>query len=262
MNYGICCGPDRFDCLAENGYSYAEPPMAALRGLDDERLFEIKAKADRCGIAVEGFNCFFGGDAKLNSDPEDSLLAYAGRNFKVANILGASYCVIGSGVSRRIPDENLRDALLEKYVRVFDSIASLGAKFGVRTIFEPLCKDETNFCNTLTEGIEFVRRVGNENLGCLVDFYHFYLSGEDLSEFDILRPGELSHVHVARPDPDRAYLKEENRATFVKWAEALRRVGYDGNLSIECTFGKDFEAEIRASRPMLALFDSERFVGS
>ena len=256
MKYGVCCGPDRFGFLAGSGYSYAEPPLAALRGLDDDALRGVRDVALRSGIAIEGFNCFFGGDAKLCSDPADSLLAYAKRNFETANILGASYCVIGSGVSRRIPDESLRPALTEKYLDVFDRIASLGSEHGVRVFFEPLCSEETNFCNTLTEGLEFVRRVGNANLGLVADLYHFYVNGEDLREFDELKPGELSHVHIARPDPDRGYLREENRETFEKWGAKLRETGYDGNITIECTFGKDFEAEIRASRPMLELFGS------
>ena len=252
--YGICCGADRFALAAEKGFGYVEPALASLHNADDALLASVKRRADEAGVRIDGFNCFFGGEIMLHRDAPEDIAAYAERNFEIARKLEASYCVIGSGRSRAVPEGADRGAALENLRRMLDMIGTAGKKHGIRIFVEPLQKAETNLINTFSEGLALCRSIGSDNVGCMLDLYHFYMNGEDLSELDEAGPGELCHVHIARPDPDRGYLRETDREKLTEWANKLKSKGYGGRISIECTWGADIPAEFGSSAKMLSLF--------
>ena len=105
--------------------------------------------------------------------------------------------------------------------------------------------------NTFEQGLALCRAAGVGNLGCLVDLYHFYKNGEDLSVFDDLEPGDLRHVHLARPDEDRRAPTEADAETLKLWAEKLKASGYDGRVSLECIWGDDFGGEAKTAAKIL-----------
>ncbi len=255
MIHGVCCGAAGIKAAADAGLGYIEPALNQMRSLDDEKLDAIRREAEAAGVPAAGFNCFFGGEIMLYKTDRDEILGYAEHNFKVAQRLGGSYCVIGSGRSRAVPDDMDRAAAEDAFCSIVSAMGKIAAKYGLELVIEPLQTAETNFINTLSDGLRISRRIGAENVGCLVDFYHFYQNGEDLSEFDSLEPGKLRHVHIARPNADRGYLREEDSKTLSAWAEKLKKTGYDGRISLECTWGGDFAAEVKTAARMLELFE-------
>lgn len=255
MIHGVCCGAAGIKAAADAGLAYIEPALNQMRSLDGEKLDAIRREAEAAGVPAAGFNCFFGGEIMLYKTDRDEILGYAEHNFKVAQRLGGSYCVIGSGRSRSVPDGGDRAAAEDSFCKTVSAIGRLAAEYGVDLYLEPLQRAETNFMNTLTDGVRLCRRIGMDNVGVLLDLYHFYQNGEELSELDCLTPGELRHVHIARPNADRGYLREEDSKTLSAWAEKLKSTGYDGRISLECTWGGDFAAEVKTSARMLELFE-------
>ena len=51
----------------------------------------------------------------------------------------------------------------------------------------------------------------------------------------------IIHVHMARPDPERKYPTEAEIEPCRVWAETLHSIGYDGRLSLECSFKDEFD---------------------
>lgn len=253
MKFGVCCGASGADAAARAGLAYIEPALAAVRGMENAQLDSMRREAENAGVTVDGFNCFFGGEVALYRDDPDDIVAYAVRNFETALRLGGKYCVVGSGRSRNIPDGYDREKAEERFTSLMSRIGKEAGARGLTVCLEPLCRAETNFINTLTDCIGISRRISDPNVGCLVDFYHFFMNGEELSEFDELASGELRHVHIARPSPDRGCPRAEDAETVAAWAAALRSVGYDGRISLECSW-KDFGNDVKTGAGALAVF--------
>ncbi len=251
MKFGVCCVPDNFVPAKKAGLDYAEISMAYLHGKSDAELREIKQKAAENGLYIDGFNGFFGSGISLYNDALETVLDYSKVNFETANILDGQYCVLGCGWLRKTPEGKDKAETEKRFAYILSQIAELAGAYGVELILEPLCKEETDIINTFEEGLRLCRAADIKSLGCLVDFYHFYKNGEDLSVFDDLREGEPRHVHLARANDDRAAPGQEDRETLQKWAEKLKKAGYDRRISLECRWSADFESDLITAASLL-----------
>jgi hypothetical protein len=86
----------------------------------------------------------------------------------------------------------------------------------------------------------------------MVDFYHHWKNGEDLSTLpdnaDI-----LIHSHYARPvDRDAPY--EENDADLNGVLNALKTCPGIERMSLECVYKPDFKAALERARPLMERF--------
>ena len=88
----------------------------------------------------------------------------------------------------------------------------------------------------------------------MLDLFHFFMNGEDLSVIDGLRPGELGHIHIARPNADRGCPRESDRQTIGEWAKKLKEYGYDGRISLEYVRGADQASELAEAAGVLKIF--------
>lgn len=251
MKFGVCCIPDNFAAAKAAGLDYAEISLAYLYGKSDAELYEIKQKAADNGLSIDGFNGFFGAGISLYNDPVENILTYSKKNFETANILGGKYCVFGCGWLRKNPEGADKKETEKRFAFILSKIAELAGEYGVQLCLEPLCLDETDIINTFEEGLKLCRDLHIKSLGCLVDFYHFYKNGEDLSVFDRLKAGEPSHVHLARPNEDRAAPTEADKETLVKWAQKLKTANYDKRISLECRWSKDYNNDLMTAAPVL-----------
>lgn len=251
MKIGICCGTERIKQAHDAGAEYIEPVMALMREKSDPELREIRRIAEGTGTTVDGFNCFFGGGISLYRDPPEKIKAYIERNCETAALLGADYCVIGSGALRKIPEEADRGAYEEKFAGIMHTVAKTAAAYGLTVYIEPLSRVETNLINTLRDGMAFSKALCESNAGFVLDLFHFFVNGEELSELDGLTPGQPGHVHIARPDPDRGAPTEEDTDTLRIWSEKLKKARYGGRISLECTWGRDPAAEWNVSVPLV-----------
>lgn len=64
-------------------------------------------------------------------------------------------------------------------------------------------------------------------------------SGETLDALEN-NGGLLRHVHLARANNDRGQPTEADKETCLIWAQALKKCGYDGRMSLESAHIPDF----------------------
>lgn len=142
---------------------------------------------------------------------------------------------------------------MKQFVRVLNVCGEIAGKHGMTLAVEPLNVHETNFINTVADGIEICTLANNENVKCLVDFFHVYRNGET---FDAVKnsKGMLCHAHIARPNPDRRAPIMADISECSAWAEALKACGYTARISLEAIFAPDFEQAILEARPVLDVF--------
>ena len=97
----------------------------------------------------------------------------------------------------------------------------------------------STFISTLTTTLRLTRAAGN--VAPMLDFYHFLSGMSHLEDLDLIRPGEIAHVHFQDvPDMPRELLTGRTRAIpgdgVAPLTEVLRTLqakGYAGPLSVE-----------------------------
>ena len=254
MKFGYCSsmgakdsagiGYDRIPALKRLGYDYVEFPVAGIMALSDPSFEEGPLKA----VEENSFPCLrmnvfspasirvTGPDADL-----DKALAYASGALLRARRLGAQVIVFGSSGSRNVPCAMPAAEGLRQFASFLQSLAPMAESFGITIAIEPLNKQETNLVNHFPEACALARQINHPNIGVLADTFHMGLGNEPvtlLAEAGAL----LRHVHVARV-LGRALPCPGDGEDYGLLFATLRRIGYDGCISMEAHVQNDFEHE-------------------
>lgn len=110
----------------------------------------------------------------------------------------------------------------------------------------------TNTYNSLPRTLELIHRVGRQNVGVLLDSYHWYLSAGSAAEIAAIPAGMPLHVHIndappgnpAQLDDSMRVLPGEGVIDLDSYLGAIAARGYDGPVSVEL-----FSADLRAMEP-------------
>ena len=94
---------------------------------------------------------------------------------------------------------------------------------------------------TLTTSLKLIREAGHPSVRPMLDCYHFWSGMGKFEDLDMLKPGELAHVHFNdTPDIPRELLAQQTRvipgdgvAPLARILRKLAEKGYDGALSVE-----------------------------
>jgi 2-keto-myo-inositol isomerase len=98
------------------------------------------------------------------------------------------------------------------------------------------------FISTLTTMLRVTRAAAHPNVKPLVDCYHFWSGNNKLEDLDLLKPGEVGHVHFQDvPDIPRELLDNTTRIIPGEGVSPLTAIlkklsdkgGYNGSLSVE-----------------------------
>lgn len=242
MRVGVAGGKDDWPVAARLGYDYFEANLSAVAALSEAEFSEWKRFPAATGIAAEAFNGFFGGDVRLYEASDGRLKNYCARALDRAAALGGKIAVVGSGRARSVPEGMAADEAEARFAAILRIVGDCAAAVGMKAVIEPLNRLECNFINTVEEAAALCRKAGHPAVGVLVDFYHFYVNGEAVGALDSAA-GRLWHAHLARPATDRGAPKAGDVAALAPYADALRRIGYTGRLSLECAWQTSLPAD-------------------
>lgn len=216
----------------------ADLDAQAIRALLRSLNLEAAAVATGALARVEGLTL-------LAQNPEVSQQAMVRLQEVVdfASEIGASLVTVGSfrgrlawaGIGGR-----------EKLVRVLSQACAHGATKGVRLALEPLNRYESDCIHCVDEALKFVREVGHDNLGVLVDTFHANIEEPSIvgGLSQAMAAGRLWHVHVGdsnRLSPGRGHIH------FGEIMTVLRALGYQGYLSAELLGHPDPDAAAAAT---------------
>lgn len=99
----------------------------------------------------------------------------------------------------------------------------------------------SSFISTLPTSLKLTREAAHPNIAPMLDIYHFWSGLNKLEDLDMIRPGEIAHVHFQDvPDMPRELLDLSTRiipgdgiAPLNKILTKLADKGYAGPLSVE-----------------------------
>ena len=147
------------------------------------------------------------------------------------------------GGDRLVCPSNTTDKFtLDDYKRSADHLREAGdalKSFGMVAMVEFF--SGSSFIGTLPTALELTRAAAHPNVKPMFDFYHFCAGLSKLEDLEMIRPGEIHHVHFQDvPRMPRELLNYQTRevpgdgvAPLKHILLGLKRKGYTGPLSIE-----------------------------
>jgi len=109
----------------------------------------------------------------------------------------------------------------------------------------------SSFISTLPTLLKVTREAAHPNLRPMLDCYHFWSGLNKFEDLDLIRPGELAHVHFQDvPDIPRELLDNTTRlipgdgiSPLVRILRKLAEKGYSGPLSVELFYPQFQQAD-------------------
>lgn len=142
------------------------------------------------------------------------------------------------------PSTSTGNKTLDDYKRGADNLRTggeLAKTYGVSLMLE-FAKTST-LAGTLPSALKIVREANHPNVRVMLDTFHFWAGFSKFEDLDLLRDGELAHLHFEDipADPPRESLNSQANRTFPgegaaplrRIVEVLKRKGYAGPASME-----------------------------
>ena len=202
-------------------FAEKESPQIARRLLDDLGL-KAASSSNQIGVVEPGAS-----RAKNLDDLKGKC--------ELAQILGADKIVTVPVMNTRPADDDYR--------RAVDNLREAGdvaAAFNV-TIALEFYKFST-FITSLPTALTLVRAANHPHVRPMLDTYHFWIGVSKFEDLDLLRDGELVHLHMEDTprEPVRELLEQRHRAIpgegiapLGRIVDALKRKKYAGAVSVE-----------------------------
>lgn len=111
---------------------------------------------------------------------------------KIAGEIGCPYVVVVPG---KLPENATKEEIIEESVRVLNELGLIAEKQNVSLAFEFLgqtdCSVQTlDLCN------EIVEKVNRQNIGNVIDTFHFYAGNSTLEAIEAMNPEKLFIFHI------------------------------------------------------------------
>ena len=204
------------------------PSGEAIRSLPLNRILkeyglDLAAVGTGAGLLIHGLH-LCDADRVRRQQAEEFIrdVIDAGADFGAPTIIGSMQGRLHAGTDRLAGMQRLQDSL--------GRLGQHAAKCGVRLIFEPLNRYETNLVTTIAEGIELIESASSDAVVLLADLFHMNI--EESCLVDALRTGGdlIGHVHFVDSNRQAA---GRGHLDFVPIAAALAKIGFEGYASAE-----------------------------
>jgi len=157
---------------------------------------------------------------------------------RIAAAIGCPCIVVVPG---RLPAGGAsRETVIDESVRVLNELCDISAQYGVSLAFEFLGQTDCSV-QTLDLAADVVRKAGRQNLGLVIDSFHFYAGGSTLAMIEELDPKliQIFHINDAEDLP-RDQLEDRHRLLpglgilpLREIVSAFQHIGYDKVASVE-----------------------------
>ncbi len=156
---------------------------------------------------------------------------------KIAAEIRCPYVVVVPG---KLPENASEDEIIEESVKVLNELADIAGKYNVGLAFEFLGQADCSV-QTLDLDVKIIELVNRENVGLVIDTFHFYAGNSTFEAIDALDPKKLFIFHINDAenlpkenltDAHRLY-PGEGILPIREIKERFDRIGYDRMVSIE-----------------------------
>ncbi len=125
-------------------------------------------------------------------------------------------------------DAQQKSDFIEFYREMLEVVAGTPG----RVLLEPINRYESRYLNRVVDNLEIIDAVAHPNAGLLPDAFHMSIEEADLPGSLRLAGSRIAHVHLG--DNNRL-LPGNGHLPWPAIFEALRDVGFDGYVNLECS---------------------------
>lgn len=204
--------------------------------LESKTLADLKAEIAAAGIAPYSINSIE--HITFRSDAEYAAIKEECRTLsRIAAEIGCPYIVVVPG---KLPTGASKELIIDESVRVLTELSDIAGECGVSLAFEFLgqtdCSVQTlDLCN------EIVEKVARDNVGNVIDSFHFYAGNSTFEAIDRMDPKKLFIFHINdAEDLPKEQLTDAKRLypglgilPLAKMKEHFDAIGYGKMVSIE-----------------------------
>jgi sugar phosphate isomerase/epimerase len=216
---------------AELGFDAVEvfPPSPTavdpkeLRSLLDQYGLKLAAVGTGAGWVIQRLQLTSPEPAQRLSAQQfvRAIIDFAGQ-FGASAIIGSMQGRWGDGTDRETALGYLGDALV--------GLGEHARQYGVKLIYEPLNRYETNMVNTVEQGVSFLQSLKTDNVVLLADLFHMNIEEPSLAAAILSGEGYIGHVHFVDSNRRPAGC---GHIDYEPIADALRKINYQGYASAE-----------------------------
>lgn len=222
------------------GYNGIEIAPFTLSGsatdVTAEQRKEVRQIIEDHGLEVVGLHWLFVGPTGLHmTSPDDAVWTrtrdYLSCLLDLCRNLGGKVLVVGSPKQRNLVDGQTKEGAWQRVVQLFRAVLDKAGRLGVTLCIEPLSPEETDFINTVSEGVQMVHQINHPNFKVHLDVKA--MCSEPGPVPDIIRSvkaEDIGHFHVNDPN---LYGPGMGDVDYGPIAEAIRDIGWDKWLSVE-----------------------------
>ena len=222
---------DSIKKVADLGFDGAELAVRNPKNVDLKSIVSL-IKENHLEVPAIGTGQAYGEEGLSFSDPDKKIRKRAVERIK-DQIVFASYfkAIVIIGLIRGVIVESVKKKEAEEWtIGCLRECTEFAKEYNIRLTLEPVNRYESNFINTLDEGIKFIKRVGAPNLGILADTFHMNI--EEISIYDSIIKAKdyITHVHFA--DSNR-WAPGCGHLDFANIVQTLKKIDYQGYVSAE-----------------------------
>lgn len=129
----------------------------------------------------------------------------------------------------------------ELFLELIEFADAKAKEYGTSVLLEPINRYETHFNHRLEHAKELIQEAGAKHVKILADFFHMNIEESDIPRAIKDSGGLIGHVHLA--DNNRL-LPGKGRTDFASGFKALKDIGYEGFLALECIIPDDIGREM------------------
>lgn len=220
------------------GFDYLEIWASKLRAFLKERQpGELKDLFTESGLSPLSINSIEHVTFR-DTQAYESIKKECAELSRIASAVGCPCIVVVPG---RLPQGGAsREDVIAESVRVLNELCDIAANHKVTLAFEFLGQPDCSV-QTLDLAAEIVGKVGREDLGVVIDSFHFYAGGSTFEMIDALDPKliQIFHINDAEDLP-REELEDRHRLLpglgilpLREMVSAFERIGYGKVASVE-----------------------------
>jgi sugar phosphate isomerase/epimerase len=237
--------------VAEAGFDALEISPWIQMSLTRAAVVSLERSLRRNDLAFSGFTAIYPPEMQLASP---SALArrrnvlYTKRLVELTDDLGGRSIVLGSGRSRNIPKGVPFGKGYRWLIELLRVSGLLADQRGVKIAIEPLNRFESTIIHNVGEALSLAKLVNQRSVGVVYDTFHTNLEEDSFTKPILLAGERLAAVHVSdcnRKIPGKGHI--DFRPIF----DALKKVGYDGYVTLEAILSRNPRKDLATARKYL-----------
>lgn len=206
-----------------------------VRTVSRARRRELAAMASDSGTPFIGLHWLLAQPPGLHiSHPEQAVrrktVEYFLALIEFCADLGGTRMIFGSPAQRKMLPGTAAGQAWNHAIEFFRTALPLADQHGITICIEPLARAQTDFINTVAEGLRLCRELDHPRFRLHLDVLAMCDEGRPLDELVRSAAGFVAHVHAN--DANTGY-PGSGATDLAPVVRALKEIGYDGWISVE-----------------------------